>query len=106
MAKQIPPALLEKTALKIYQRRLKRGVEGDASSDWEQATERLTKQPWRIWWWQFWRIVFLAPAKGILSAARGVWSFFWKTLPTSDWVKLLGLPLTLSIVGTFATNRF
>jgi len=33
-------------------------------------------------------------------------NFFWKELPTSEWVKLLATPIVLSIAGALITNYF
>ncbi len=49
---EIPHQLIEKTALKIYQRRLKKGIEGNELSDWNQAIEDLRNHPSKVIFWR------------------------------------------------------
>lgn len=129
MAFQIPSKLIEKTAFQIYLKRSKHGIAGTPDTDWQQAKSLLTKETWRVKLWNFWHYPIIAWIKKLLHRSfkwlvfflfrlpiklllpvikkgKKAFVYFWSVLPNSSWAKLLGVPLTLSIVGTAATNQF
>ncbi len=129
-SRSIPEELIKVKANKIWKKRQREGRYGTPESDWSEAKKYLEKHRWEVFLWRLgeastklwelirkgikllWRLLtfpfrilwnFL---KFLLWVFKPLINFFWKTLPTSDWVKLLAAPVALSLAGAGITARF
>ena len=100
-----PEELIEIKAYQIWEQRQLDGREGDPQRDWEKAKQCLEKCWREVFWWKF-RKRFNKLGKSIINAIKLLIFSFWKTLPTSNWIKLLAAPVALSIAGAWITARF
>jgi uncharacterized protein YjbI with pentapeptide repeats len=102
---EIPAELHEIKAHQFYKKRVEIKRDGTREEDWEDAKEYLANNSQDILFWRsknisikFWQCVGETLNKFI--------NFFWKTLPASDWVKILATPLILSVATALITNHF
>jgi hypothetical protein len=102
---KIPAELHEVKAHQFYKKRVEIKRDGTREEDWEDAKEYLANNSQDILFWRlknisikFWQCIGETLNKFI--------NFFWKTLPASDWVKILATPLILSVATALITNHF
>ncbi len=102
---EVPAELHKIKAHQFYKKRVEINREGTREEDWENAKEYLVNHSQDILFWRlknisikFWQCVGETLNKFI--------NFFWKTLPASDWVKILATPLILSVASALIANHF
>ncbi|MEB3249125.1 MAG: pentapeptide repeat-containing protein [Merismopediaceae bacterium] len=91
--RNLPQSLIKEQAYQIYKRRIAQEIEGNSDDDWKAAIMYLEKHNWVILKWQF--------KQNLIRLG----TLFFISLPKSDWVKLLAVPVVLSFAGAMITFK-
>jgi uncharacterized protein YjbI with pentapeptide repeats len=90
----LPISLIRKHAQRIYIARIEKSMPGSQDQDWRASISYLKSRPWLV---VFWHV-----SQGLTSCV----SYLYFDLPRSDWIKLLAVPVILSIAGSTIASRF
>lgn len=90
---RLPFSLIQKHAQRIYMMRVEQHLAGSEEEDWQASVDYLKSRPWLVMLWQI---------NQVLATSA---SYFFVDLPRSDWVKLLAVPVILSIAGSTIASQ-
>jgi uncharacterized protein YjbI with pentapeptide repeats len=102
---EISSELHEIKAHQFYKKRVEVNRDGTREEDWENAKECLVNNSQDILFWRS-KNISIKSWQCIGETLNKFINFFWKTLPASDWVKILATPLILSVATALITNHF
>jgi uncharacterized protein YjbI with pentapeptide repeats len=80
-------------AQRIYMARIEQNLTGSQEQDWQASIDYLKSKPWLVMLWYL--------NQGLTTSA----SYLFFDLPQSDWVKLLAVPVILSIAGSTIASQ-
>ncbi len=101
----LPNELVKKYAYKQWEERKLKEESGSAKEDWKQAEIYLRNHPLIIYKWRCGQTIF-ATYRSCSTSIYSIGRFLWIGLPTSEWMKLVAVPLILAAAGGLIGSLF